>query len=119
VAVQEAAIVFLAKHTSAKACLRVAAGPGQLVHGLVVKNMQDPPPDLLARLRASGVAAERYSACRGGIVISVGWPKIGKMVSTVRADWLCGPACGNGYEVDVVRDQMGWRATGARMTWMS
>ena len=118
-AVQQAAIEFLARQSSATACVQIATGPGELVDGLVAKNLQDPPSELLRAIRSKGVIARPYSTCHEGVVIAVGWPAVGGKHATVPADWLCGPGCGNGYEVEVVKDASGWRGIGAKVTWMS
>ena len=121
-AAQEAAVEFLSKQTTAVACVHVATAPGEMVDGMVQKHLEDPPVTVLERLRKKGVSVQPFSKCEVGldsIVIAVGWPTFTADRAEVRADWLCGPACGNGYEVHVVKGASGWRGVGARMTWVS
>jgi hypothetical protein len=121
-AVQEAAIEFLSKQSSATACVHIAYGPGEMVDGMVARHLVDPPAVMVDRLRARGAAVQPYSACEhryGTIVIAIGWPTAAGDEAEVNADWLCGPWCGNGYRVHLVIGASGWRALGAATTWMS
>jgi hypothetical protein len=121
-AVQEATIEFLSKRSTAGLCIRVASGPNEMEGGLVASNLRDPPTSMLERLKRKDVAVRAFSACEAGtkdIILRVGWPVLRSDTADVRADWLCGRDCGSGVEVRLRRSEAGWRAVGAKVSWIS
>ena len=123
---QEAAIAFLARqaHPPRRTCVQVATKPGELVEGMVQRDLEDPRPDVIERLTKRGIRIEGFATCDGGkeavVVLRVGWPSAIDDGLEVPVDRLCGPlGCDAGYLVHVIRTSDGWQAVGARSTWIS
>jgi hypothetical protein len=68
----------------------------------------------VARLRYAGAHPARRSTSVefGALVIRDGHARL-------EVNLLCGPLCGHGEELTLVKTGDGWRVTGARTTWMS
>lgn len=125
-AAQESAIAFLANQhdRSQPVCVHVATRPGDLVQGLVRNDLADPPPGLVGRLANRGLKIQPFSTCDLGkgraVVLAVGWPSPSADGFEVPVDRLCGAlGCDRGYLVHVKKTGDGWRAVGARSTWVS
>jgi hypothetical protein len=123
---QEAAVTFLLgqREWASTACLLVARAPGELEGGLVIKNLEDPPPDSISRFSIHGFDIRPFSACATPdmtrIVLRVGWPKATARGFEVPVDLLCGPlGCDGGFLVYVDRTDAGVRGVGAQATWVS
>ena len=125
-AVQEAAIAFFAEQskTPQPVCVHVATKAGELVQGMVRNDLADPSQELVRRLGARGLVVLPFSTCerekRWPVELAVGWPSATSDGFEVPVDRLCGPlGCDRGYVVHVKKTAEGWRAVGARTTWVS
>jgi len=123
---QEAAVAFLLNQRARQqpVCVQLATGSGDLVQGLVKKNLQDPSPESLSRFAAKGISISPFSTCRASsatqTVLRVGWPATTPDGYEVPVDLLCGPlGCDGGYRVHVKGTESGLRGVGARSTWVS
>ena len=127
---QAAAAEFLMRELrgAKAACLRFAAGPGEMVEGMVGGSLADPPQALVEQVRARGTSSIRaFSSCSptereagdGAVVLTLGWPTVVSDGVEVPADRLCGWGCDRGFRVHVSKTDQGWVAIGAYATWVS
>jgi hypothetical protein len=123
-AVQESAIAFFAGQAKTPICVHVATKAGELVEGMVRNDLADPPQGMVRRLGDRGLVVLPFSTCEREkhwpVELAVGWPSAISDGFEVPVDRLCGPlGCDRGYRVHVVKTAEGWRAVGARTTWVS